>query len=146
MSDTTPFTAVFVATLALNALMTFRSSDYYQKFVSGNSGASSSATTDASPEERLAWIKLIRSYLLVYLLATCSDWLQGPYVYALYADYGYSQHEIAVLFVAGFGSSMVFGSFIGGMADAGGRKRFVLIFCGVYAASCITKRKKIISV
>jgi hypothetical protein len=53
----------------------------------------------------------------VYLLAALSDWLQGPYVYALYDAYGYSQHDIAVLFVAGFGSSMVFGSFVGGMAD-----------------------------
>ena len=46
-----------------------------------------------------------------------ADWLQGPYVYALYHAYGYSQHDIAVLFIAGFGSSAVFGSFIGGMAD-----------------------------
>ena len=33
------------------------------------------------------------------------DWLQGPYVYALYSSYGFSQHDIAVLFVAGFGPS-----------------------------------------
>ena len=50
-------------------------------------------------------LELLKRYLLVYLLATMSDWLQGPYVYALYSDYGYSQHEIAILFVAGFGSS-----------------------------------------
>ena len=61
--------------------------------------------------------QLLRKYLVVYLLAALSDWLQGPYVYALYDAYGYSQHDIAVLFVAGFGSSMVFGSFVGGMAD-----------------------------
>lgn len=78
--------------------------------------------------------------MIVYLLATLSDWLQGPYVYALYADYGYEQHEIAVLFVAGFGSSMVFGSFIGGMADWGGRRTFVLLFSLIYASSCLTKR------
>ena len=76
----------------------------------------------------------------MYLTATLSDWLQGPYVYALYSDYGFEQHEIAQLFVAGFGSSMVFGSFIGGMADWGGRRKFVMLFALIYAASCITKR------
>ncbi len=84
---------------------------------------------------------LLKKYLVVYLLAALSDWLQGPYVYALYDAYGYSKHEIAVLFVAGFGSSMVFGSFIGGMADWGGRRTFALWFCVIYAASCVTKRK-----
>ena len=59
--------------------------------------------------------------------------------YALYDEYGYSQHLIAVLFVAGFGSSMVFGSFIGGMADACGRRKFVILFAVIYALSCVTK-------
>jgi len=77
--------------------------------------SSSSAASDAAANIRHA--HLLRKYLVVYLLAALSDWLQGPYVYALYDAYGYSQHDIAVLFVAGFGSSMVFGSFVGGMAD-----------------------------
>ena len=85
--------------------------------------------------------QLLRKYLIVYLLAALSDWLQGPYVYALYDAYGYSQHEIAVLFVAGFGSSMVFGSFIGGMADQCGRRKFIILFAVIYAMSCMTKRK-----
>ncbi|ACI64961.1 possible transporter, partial [Thalassiosira pseudonana CCMP1335] len=83
-----------------------------------------------------------RKYLVVYLLAALSDWLQGPYVYALYDAYGYSQHDIAVLFVAGFGSSMVFGSFVGGMADQCGRRKFVILFSVIYALSCMTKHFK----
>ena len=103
---------------------------------------SSSNVEEAGTKEEIAKHRsLLRKYLLVYLLATLSDWLQGPYVYALYDAYGYSQHDIAVLFVAGFGSSMVFGSFIGGMADWGGRRRFIVIFAITYAASCITKRE-----
>ena len=85
--------------------------------------------------------QLVRKYLTVYLLAALSDWLQGPYVYALYDAYGYSQHDIAVLFVAGFGSSMVFGSFIGGMADQCGRRKFIILFAVIYALSCMTKRE-----
>ena len=70
------------------------------------------------------------------------DWLQGPYVYALYDSYGYSQEDIAVLFVAGFGSSMFFGTFVGSLADRLGRKRFCLLYTGLYIASCLTKHVK----
>ena len=49
---------------------------------------------------------LYRIYLPVYLLACASDWLQGPYKYAVYSAYGYTQHDISILFVAGFGSGL----------------------------------------
>lgn len=45
------------------------------------------------------------------------DWLQGPYVYALYEKYGYSPAQIGQLFIAGFGSSLVVGTFVGALAD-----------------------------
>ena len=66
-----------------------------------NSDAASTSSSDLDKQH----VALLKKYLLVYLLGTMSDWLQGPYVYALYSDYGYEQHDIAVLFVAGFGSS-----------------------------------------
>ncbi len=105
----------------------------------GSSSKPSDAASDAAASIRHA--QLLRKYLAVYLFAAMSDWLQGPYVYALYDAYGYSQHDIAVLFVAGFGSSMVFGSFVGGMADQGGRKKFVVLFAIIYSLSCMTKRE-----
>lgn len=55
--------------------------------------------------------------LVSSLLISAGDWLQGPYVYALYEHYGMSTHEIELLFVAGFGSSMVFGTVVGSFAD-----------------------------
>jgi hypothetical protein len=128
----TNFTLIFIVFVLWNAAITLRSSGLWKT-------STSLTSTDAA--ELAKWKTLLRKYLPVYLLATLSDWLQGPYVYALYADYGYSQHSIAILFVAGFGSSMIFGSFIGGMADWGGRRAFVVIFALVYAASCFTKRK-----
>lgn len=124
------FPLIFGITLVVNILLTYKSTR-----------KSSTVDSTASEGTSKEWKSLITKYLAVYLLATLSDWLQGPYVYALYADYGYSQHDIAVLFVAGFGSSMVFGSFIGGMADWGGRRRFVILFAITYAFSCLTKRK-----
>jgi hypothetical protein len=53
--------------------------------------------------------------MIVFLSA--GDWLQGPHVYALYDSYGMSTHQIEVLFVAGFGSSMIFGTVVGSFAD-----------------------------
>lgn len=45
------------------------------------------------------------------------DWLQGPYVYALYEYYGFDVKDIGRLFIAGFGSSMVVGTVVGALAD-----------------------------
>eukprot|EP01006_Ploeotia_vitrea_P020250 TRINITY_DN52524_c0_g1_i1.p1 TRINITY_DN52524_c0_g1~~TRINITY_DN52524_c0_g1_i1.p1 ORF type:complete len:335 (-),score=161.63 TRINITY_DN52524_c0_g1_i1:616-1620(-) len=83
--------------------------------------------------------KFQRTYLIVYLVMMAADWLQGPYVYALYSHYGYSQQEIGVLFIAGFASSMVFGTIVGSMADKYGRKKSCLAFAVFYMASCLTK-------
>ena len=61
--------------------------------------------------------KFQKTYLYVYLLAMAADWLQGPYVYALYESYGFSRGEIGALFIYGFGSSLVVGTFVGSLAD-----------------------------
>ncbi len=53
--------------------------------------------------------------------------------------YGFTKLEIGQLFVAGFSSSMVFGTFVGSLADKLGRKRMALLFCVVYGVSCATK-------
>lgn len=79
------------------------------------------------------------NYLLVFLLAMFSDWLQGPYVYELYVSYGFSQVEIAELFVCGFASSMVVGTFVGGLADKLGRKNMCIMYSVCYIIACCTK-------
>jgi len=83
--------------------------------------------------------KFQRAFLLVYGLAIFGDWLQGPYVYALYKEYGYSEGDIGVLFVAGFGSSAIFGTVVGSLADKYGRKNNVLLFFAIYTLACVTK-------
>ncbi|MED6109364.1 hypothetical protein PIB30_032844 [Stylosanthes scabra] len=79
------------------------------------------------------------NYLLVYSLMMAGDWLQGPYVYYLYSTYGYGKGEIGQLFIAGFGSSMLFGTIVGSLADKQGRKRACVTYCITYILSCITK-------
>ena len=63
------------------------------------------------------FVKFQRNYLLGYFLALFSDWLQGPYLYSLYVGYGYTHSEIGAFFAMGFGSSLIFGTFVGSLAD-----------------------------
>lgn len=79
------------------------------------------------------------NYLVVYFLAVAADWLQGPYVYALYAHYGYENNAIAHLYIAGFASSAIFGTFVASIADKYGRRNSALIYCLAYILSCLTK-------
>ncbi|CAM9103195.1 unnamed protein product, partial [Ectocarpus fasciculatus] len=97
-------------------------------------------SSEAAPTASSAAFSSFQSnYLFVFLLAMLADWLQGPYVYELYVSYGFNQQEIAELFVCGFGSSMIFGTFIGSMADKYGRKKLCVFYALFYITGCITK-------
>mmetsp|Transcript_2270 Transcript_2270/g.2093 ORF Transcript_2270/g.2093 Transcript_2270/m.2093 type:complete len:525 (-) Transcript_2270:52-1626(-) len=151
-----PFVGIFCVAMLINVGLTFRSSSYWNQFKiymgyespiaveeeSENLVLSENKNSDNTNEKAGAYKNLLVRYLIVYMLAALSDWLQGPYVYQLYSKYDFSQHDIAVLFVAGFGSSMVFGSFIGGLADSCGRKKFATLFAVIYGLSCCTKHFK----
>lgn len=50
-------------------------------------------------------------------MCAAGDWLQGPYVYALYQHYGFDRGDIGRLFIAGFGASMILGTVVGSLAD-----------------------------
>ena len=78
---------------------------------------------------------------LVTFLALFSDWVKGAYIYALYSTYGYHQSQIAVLYVTGFASSALFGTFTGCLADSLGRRNMALVFTLVYALSAICKER-----
>ena len=78
-------------------------------------------------------------YLIVYVCAFFSDWLKGPYVYALYESYGYSANQIAILFLVGFGVSGISGPFVGAAADMFGRKRLCLAYFATYILSALCK-------
>ncbi|KAG2544014.1 hypothetical protein PVAP13_9NG785100 [Panicum virgatum] len=96
-----------------------------------------------SGKDRVATASVFNSfknnYVLVYSLMMSGDWLQGPYVYYLYSQYGFDKGDIGRLFIAGFGSSMLFGTIVGSLADKQGRKRACITYCISYILSCITK-------
>ncbi|CEM16856.1 unnamed protein product [Vitrella brassicaformis CCMP3155] len=97
-------------------------------------------TTDRLvPANQYAFKGFQRNYLLVYYVMMLADWLQGPYVYALYQEYGFSMSEIGVLFIVGFGASGIMGVFIGSIADSYGRRFICIVFAAIYVLSCITK-------
>lgn len=78
-------------------------------------------------------------YLSAFLLAMFADWLQGPYIYELYISYGFNKAHVAELFLFGYASSMLCGTWIGGLADKYGRRNMCLLYCACYGASCVTK-------
>eukprot|EP00898_Chlorokybus_atmophyticus_P004681 jgi/Chlat1/5213/Chrsp33S05182 len=104
---------------------------------------SSASSTTSSAEKKgpvnHAFAVFRNNYLAVYSLMMAGDWLQGPYVYALYEHYGYGRGDIGRLFIAGFGSSMIFGTLVGSLADRYGRRRACIMYCVVYSLSCVTK-------
>ena len=63
------------------------------------SAAGDEAALLQQAHEEAIYLKLRNRYLSVYMLATFGDWIQGGYLYALYAEYGYSMHQIALIFV-----------------------------------------------
>jgi len=98
----------------------------------GGKGAAGDRT---SPEFR----RFQTRFLVVFFIMMAADWMQGAYVYKLYEHYGFSMAENGQLFIAGFGSSMVFGIIAGPMVDKYGRKRGCLAYGALYIASCTTK-------
>ena len=157
----TNYVEILYSTLALNlvALM-YRNRQWICRLLFGVSDrtttttTTSNSTTDSNTnddhnndttimaQQQIRHHLLYRTYLPVYLLAACADWLQGPYKYAVYSAYGYSQYDISILFVAGFGSGMTLGSIVGGMADSFGRKRMALVYCLSYTLSCLAKHMR----
>lgn len=136
--DVTPYLVTFGALCVCAGLVVIR---LVRTALQPASSSSSSALADLdmSPGKLQEFHAFQRQYLIVFLLCAFSDWLKGPYVYALYEEYGFTPHQISVLFVGGFFSSLVFGTVVGSWSDRMGRKFMCIVFCGVYALSALTK-------
>ncbi|KAI7794571.1 molybdate-anion transporter [Triplophysa rosa] len=78
-------------------------------------------------------------FLKVYLLALWADWLQGPYLYKLYRHYNFLESQIAILYVCGLGSSVLFSPVAGWLPQFLGRRQTCVLFCVAYSICCLTK-------
>ncbi|XP_071887949.1 molybdate-anion transporter isoform X2 [Anas platyrhynchos] len=91
------------------------------------------------PGANPAFARFQRGFLRGYLPALAADWLQGPYLYKLYQHYGFVETQIAVLYVCGFASSVLFGPVAASLVDALGRRASCVLFSLTYSACCLTK-------
>eukprot|EP00755_Sulcionema_specki_P014943 Sspe_Gene.58045::Locus_31838_Transcript_1_1_Confidence_1.000_Length_1611::g.58045::m.58045 len=91
------------------------------------------------PDEVEALQGLKKRYLVPYLLATATDWIQGPYQFKVYLTYGLTEHQIGMLYIAGFGTSMILGTWAAGLFDSYGRKAGCIAYCLTCSLSCLTK-------
>eukprot|EP00038_Savillea_parva_P017065 m.18980 g.18980 ORF g.18980 m.18980 type:complete len:490 (+) comp3647_c0_seq1:257-1726(+) len=98
----------------------------------------SPTTKDAAEMDRL-YMRMAWLYLPPYFTGVFADWMLGPYVYAVYTQYGYTMSEIGTLYVVGFVSSLSVGTMMGPFADRYGRRAAALAFCGIYVFSCACK-------
>jgi len=79
-------------------------------------------------------------------LLRCSDWLQGPYFYEVYASKvinGVGPASLALvsrLFLTGFASTALFGPVVGRAADQYGRKRATVAFTVLYALGAFSTK------
>ena len=113
---------LFVALLcALGLLSAIRA-------VRGGGGPTESGggAASASGAQAASFKAFQREYLVVYLVIMLADWLQGTNMYTLYSGYGVS---VSTLFLTGFSSSLVFGTFVGLLVDEYGRRRACVLFC-----------------
>lgn len=92
------------------------------------SSSDSSKKSDETPSgpKLSAFRAFQRQYLLVYYVIMLADWLQGTNMYTLYSGYGV---DVGALFLTGFSSSAVFGTFTGMYVDKFGRRFGCVVYC-----------------
>jgi len=88
------------------------------------------------------FLEFQNTYFRVYFLALLAEWLQGPYLYKLYSDYGFVDPYIGIIYVCGFVSSIFFGTYTGFIADQWGRKKVCVLFTILYSICCLTKMSR----
>eukprot|EP00760_Papus_ankaliazontas_P017037 PhM_4_TR1700/c0_g1_i1/m.5973 len=80
--------------------------------------------------------RLVRNrYIVGYGLMACADWLQGPYLYAMYRGFGLGDGDIGRLYVVDLAVAAAVSSYLGGRVDSAGRRFCCVLYCIVYAAS-----------
>jgi hypothetical protein len=94
------------------------------------------AESDQRARHEAVYQRLRNVYMPVYALAVFGDWIQGGFLYALYAEYGYSMRDIGLIFVAGYGSAATIGTYVGALGDVGGHRRNCVAYGVLYALSC----------
>ncbi|PHJ24343.1 major facilitator family protein [Cystoisospora suis] len=101
----------------------------------------SSSLSEVSHDDAATYAQFQRSYLIVYLLAQASEWIQGPFMYSFYSSTCHlSLHEVGLLFFVEYASNGLFGCLLGSIADVLGRRNVCFLYCFLCIASCLLTR------
>jgi preprotein translocase subunit SecG len=132
--------ALFVGLVIAVVILKYTSSKFSQDTNKKDSDSTENEVDDHDYRKlKDQYWRLRLQYFPAYFAAIFGDWLQGPYVYKLYSEYGFQENHISILFLTGFGSSFTFGTFTGPLADKFGRKSMTQVFCVLYSLSCVIK-------
>lgn len=134
-SSDSVFATAWVVSLTLTVCLVLQARPWESPNTS-NTGAENMAAVEDSDSSQT---ELAILFLPVWFFCVAGDWLQGPYVYALYEAYGFPRDDIARLFVTGYGASLVFGTYVGSWIDTIGRKRGCQLYCLLYIVACVSK-------
>lgn len=86
-----------------------------------------------------SFLRFQLDFYQVYFLALAADWLQAPYLYKLYQHYHFLEGQIAILYVCGLASTVLFGLVASSLVDWLGRKKSCVLFSLTYSLCCLTK-------
>ena len=98
------FLAFLVLCLSLQVVSWLLRFKLFEKFAIKGDGAVASLKSNGAASS------LSNAYIPAFLLATSADWMSGPYLYAIFKEYGYGEGSIAKLFMVGYLSSATIGT------------------------------------
>jgi MFS family permease len=131
--------------LLLGLALTTAAAKVWQSVEAKQSGDGPAVTKSASAKSMQV------RFLSVFWLLRCSDWLQGPYFYEVYASKIFngvpaSMALVSRLFLTGFASTALFGPLVGRAADEYGRKKATLAFSVIYALGAWSTKSPLLTV
>eukprot|EP00946_MAST-07B_sp_MAST-7B-sp1_P002928 g2928.t1 len=80
-----------------------------------------------------------RNWLTAFGFAQLAQWMQQPFLFRLYASFGFDHSEVVTLFLMTYASSAVLGTLVGMLADRLGRKRGCFLFVVLFIMSTLGK-------
>lgn len=124
----------------------------FNKATSPSKGDIASGSEDETAEEekkRSGLASLRRRFLAAFWFFRLSDWMQGPYFFAVYASKVFGgnaldESVVARLFLTGFATSAILGPSLGRLADSCGRKAGTLAFALFYALGALSTRANVL--
>ncbi|KAH8780166.1 hypothetical protein F5883DRAFT_485137 [Diaporthe sp. PMI_573] len=106
----------------------------YDSLPQGPADEADSGTTNGDDLRRFR-----RGFLSIYLLVMSSEWLSGPYLYALLRDdRGLPEPVVIGLYATAYTSAAVSALGVGFLADRYGRRRACLAQCVIHSCACLT--------